>query len=410
MRAWQGLWRANALLLAVMMGCSGTPRGVRIETNSESEVILHIPRTGSVERVEVPAEEVTKALRAMAPWVRLNGSPRDTADRLLQLDAQYGDYLYLLGERKLVPQGGSMPLDGALTQQEQQLVSRYKAWCRSAHGYEGDCLGGALVASTYLDARGRYLWAMALSKSPVLEEFQRALGEMVSLQAVMQAAMCTLVTLLVLLAMPEPVTKVVAAWATAALIVWVGASTLYHLITGWFELMKEVKEATTFDQIREAGERFGRLFSREAAQAFAMIAMALLTHTAKGFGEQVATLPGSARVSMQAAERESLLLSEVSAVEEVLVTRWALDPRFERLFARAGIRLKDDENVVHIGGHKGPHPRRYHELVYRRLDEALGDCATIAECKARVLPALDELARKTATPGTELNRLVTLGQ
>jgi hypothetical protein len=49
----------------------------------------------------------------------------------------------------------------------------------------------------------------------------------------------------------------------------VGASTLYKLITGWFELMKEVREATTFGQIREAGERFGKLFSREAAQSFA---------------------------------------------------------------------------------------------------------------------------------------------
>jgi hypothetical protein len=276
-------------------------------------------------------------------------------------------------------------------------VSRYKRWCRNAHGYEGDCLGGALVEGKYLDTRGRYMWAMALGKSPVLEEFERALGEMVSMRAVIQAAVCAIVTLLVLLAMPEPVTKVLAAWGTAALIVWVGASTLYNLITGWFELMKEVREATTFEQIREAGERFGKLFSREAAQAFAMIAMALLTHTAKGFGEQVARLPGSAQVSLQAAGRDSLLLSEVSAVESVVVTAEGFSvalppfavamaakgrgkrtqqhhmatianrkstlrggpwtPRLEKLFARAGMRLKDDENVVDIEGHQGPHPQ-----------------------------------------------------
>ncbi|HLL02170.1 MAG TPA: hypothetical protein VK539_16405 [Myxococcaceae bacterium] len=62
------------------------------------------------------------------------------------------------------------------------------------------------------------------------------------------------------------------------------------------------------------------MFSREAAQAFALVTMALLTHTAKGFGEQVAKLPGSAQVSMQAAGRDSLLLSEVIAVESVAVT------------------------------------------------------------------------------------------
>jgi len=385
----------------------------------------------------------------MAPWVRLNGTPRETVNVLLQLDEQYGNYLYLLGERKLVPREGSMALEGALTPAEQQLASGYKAWCQSAHGYAGDCLGGALVAGKYLDTRGRYMWAMALSKSPVLEEFEQALGEMVSMRAVVQAAMGIIVTLLMVLAMPEPVMKLVAAWGTVALILWVGASTLYNLITSWFELMKEVREATTFEQIREAGERFGRLFSREAAQAFSMVAMALLTQTAKGFGEQVASLPGSAQVSMQAAGRQSLLLSEVTAVESVAVTAegftvalppfavamaakgpggrtqqhhlatianrksslrggpWT--PRFEELFAKGGMRLKDPENVVPIPGHKGPHPEAYHRLVHRRLDDAMRGCRSIADCREKLTRALDRLARETATQGTELNQLVTRG-
>ncbi|MFL5346182.1 MAG: AHH domain-containing protein, partial [Hyalangium sp.] len=344
-----------------------------------------------------------------------------------------------------------VPLEGALTEGEQQLVSRYKAWCRSAQGFEGDCLGGALVGGKYLDMQGRYMLAMALSKSPVLEEFQKALGDMVSMRAVLQAAIGTVVTLLILLALPEPVTKFVAAWATAALVLWVGAFTLYNLVKGWFELMEEVKVATSFEEIREAGEKFGRLFSREAAQAFSMIVMALLTHSAKGFAEQVATLPGSAEVSLHAADQQGILLSEVGAVESVAVTedgfRMALapgavamaarggradrtekhhiatnankkstlragpwTPRFEDLFARAGKRLRDLENIVPIKGHKGPHPQRYHDIVYTRLLEALGDCGSIAECRARLLPALDDLARDIATPGTELNRLVTLGK
>jgi hypothetical protein len=35
-----------------------------------------------------------------------------------------------------------------------------------------------------LDLQGRYMWALAMSKSPVLEEFQQALGDMVSMRAV----------------------------------------------------------------------------------------------------------------------------------------------------------------------------------------------------------------------------------
>ncbi len=451
MMPWQVLWRTQALLLAVLVGCSGTPHNVRAANSAGGETLLHIPRTTTVQPVEPPPEEVTHALQRLAREVRLSGTPRETVERLFQLDALYGEYLYLLRERKLVPLASGTPLEGTLTEQEQTLVRRYKAWCRSAHGFEGDCLGGALVAGKYLDLQGRYMLAMALSKSPVLEEFEKALGHMVDMQTVLQAALGTVVTLLVLLAMPEPVTKFVAAWATVGLILWVGAKTLYNLVTGWFQLMEAVKVATTFEQLREAGETFGRLFSREAAQAFALMAMALLTHTAKGFAEQVGTLPGSAQVSMQAAGGEGLLLSEVGAVESVTVTAEGflvvLPPgavamaapgggssrtqkhhiatianrksalrggpwtqRFERLFARAGMRLKDPENIVPLQGHKGPHPKPYHETVYKHLDEALDDCQSIAECRSRLLPALDDLAREIATPGTYLNRLVTLGR
>ncbi|MBN1208108.1 MAG: AHH domain-containing protein, partial [Myxococcaceae bacterium] len=85
-------------------------------------------------------------------------------------------------------------------------------------------------------------------------------------------------------------------------------------------------------------------------------------------------------------------------------------PLFEKLYARAGMRLKDPENIVPIQGHRGPHPERYHRIVYGRLDKALGDCRAIAECRESLTRELRALAEEIATPGTELNRLVTLGK
>jgi hypothetical protein len=233
MRPWLILWKAEALLVALMVvGCSSTPPLVRSsESGASGVLLLYIPRTATVEPVEVKPEEVRQALRRLSREVRLSGSPRETAERLFQIDALYGNYLYLNQERKFVPTAGGLPLQGALTEAEQVLADGYKEWCRSIHHFEGDCLGGALVAGKYLDMRGRYMWAMALSKSSVLEEFEKALGEMVSMRAVIQAAMSTIVMLLILLTLPEPITKFIAAWATAALIVWVGAQTLYNLIT-----------------------------------------------------------------------------------------------------------------------------------------------------------------------------------
>lgn len=449
MRPWQMLWKLHAVILAVLAGCGGTPRIVREDQGTRGNALVYRHQTVLAEPVEVSPAETTRALRRLAREARLTGSARETVERLFQLDALYGDYLFLLREQKLIPLEAGTPLEGGMTEAEQRLLQQYQRWCRSAQGVQGDCLGGALVAGKYLDLQGRYMWAMALSRSPLLEEFEKALGEQVSMRAVMQAAMYTVVTLLVLLSMPEPVTKFIAAWAAAALILWVGAQTLYNVLMGWFQLMEKVKAARSFEELREAGERFGKVFSREAAQAFALIAMALLTHTAKGFADQVGTLPGSAQVSMRAAGQEGLLLSEVSAVESVTVTAegflialppgavamaagggrggrtqkhhiatianrksnlrggpWT--PLFEKLYARAGMRLTDPQNIVPIEGHQGPHPRRYHELVYSRLEQMMGECRSLVECRVHLKGALKKLAHEIATPGTELNRLVTL--
>jgi hypothetical protein len=82
-----------------------------------------------------------------------------------------------------------------------------------------------------------------------------------------------------------------------------------------------------------------------------MIAMALLTHSAKGFAAQVGTLPGSAQVSMQAAGSEGILLSEVGAVS---LGRPVLELRSNIFFAawhRQGEWL--DREVVYRRRHPG---------------------------------------------------------
>lgn len=107
---------------------------------------------------------------------------------------------------------------------------------------------------------------------------------------------------------------------TTALILWVGAHTLYNLVTGWLQLMEEVKQAHTFEEIRETGERYGRIIGREAARAFAMLAVAAIGQTAHGFAEKLTTLPGSAQVSMHIEARGGIALHAVGMVEEVAVT------------------------------------------------------------------------------------------
>lgn len=63
--------------------------------------------------------------------------------------------------------------------------------------------------------------------------------------------------------------------------------------------------------------------------------------------------------------------------------------------------------VVPVAGHKGPHPQRYHERVYSRLEEATKGCRKMTECREILVNELRQLAKEAASPGSGLNKLLT---
>ncbi|HYV44575.1 MAG TPA: AHH domain-containing protein [Myxococcaceae bacterium] len=94
---------------------------------------------------------------------------------------------------------------------------------------------------------------------------------------------------------------------------------------------------------------------------------------------------------------------------------WASDasggpwsPAFKEILDDAGVGFDDPANLVEVEGHVGPHPQRYHELVYAQLRGAIrGLSPGTAQYRQAVLRALNELAMEIARPGTRLNLLVT---
>ncbi|MDC0711658.1 AHH domain-containing protein [Stigmatella sp. ncwal1] len=397
-------------------------------------------------------EEFQRAFRQLARVVRLSGTPRQTVEKMFQMDPQSGSYLYLPRDKKLVPMGPDEPLEGALPKEDLETAEHYKLWCQRVHHFDGDCLGGALVGGRYLDMHGRYLWALALSKSPVLDEMKTALGERVETSALISTVLWTLGSMLLILAL-NPIAPALVAVVSLGLILYVGIDTLHNLVTGWLELMEAVKVAATFEHIRGAGERFGKRIGREAARSVAMLLMAAIGSTAKQFAAKVPTLPGSAQVAMQAAGKAGIPLPALGAVEEVALTAEGVSvtvaatamtmaasggggtgpciethhiaticndkstdrggpwtPRFRRIFARAGMTMEDPANKIPLPGHYGPHPERYHQFVLKTLEEATETCRSAAECRAALTGALKRLAKQISTPGTELNQLVTQQQ
>jgi hypothetical protein len=242
----------------------------------------------------------------------------------------------------------------------------------------------------------------------------------------------------------------VAATLTALAIAYLGVDTVWRLIDGWLTLVREVDGATTFEQLSEAGEAYGEVLGENAARVFVMLATAVIGNTA-GLAAKSAGLPGSAQAALAVESQAGFQYAAVGSVQSVAMTAegftialapnalamaergqgdgrrqshhlatnknsistarggpWT--PRFRDIFRKAGMELDDAENIVDVPGHKGPHPREYHEVVLRRLREATATCRTVEACRKALISALKDLAEEVATKGTKLNTLVTRTQ
>lgn len=79
-------------------------------------------------------------------------------------------------------------------------------------------------------------------------------------------------------------------------------------------------------------------------------------------------------------------------------------PKFEALFEKAGMSLKDPINKLPILGHQGPHPK-YNRIVYQRLRSAVKGLNGFAYEDA-FQNELYAIAQESAKLGSELNRLL----
>ncbi|WP_375743096.1 hypothetical protein NR800_31990 [Corallococcus interemptor] len=118
---------------------------------------------------------------------------------------------------------------------------------------------------------------------------------------------------------PEPATKGVAAVLTAGLIAYVGIDTFWALIQGFRYLMAESDAALTFDELRGAGERFGKVMGRQAARAFVMLATAAIGSTGATLGAKLPGLPGAAQAALRAEAEAGVVYAAVGQVETVAI-------------------------------------------------------------------------------------------
>lgn len=80
--------------------------------------------------------------------------------------------------------------------------------------------------------------------------------------------------------------------------------------------------------------------------------------------------------------------------------------KFVPLFEKAGYDLNDALNKVRVAGHRGPHPKAYHDAVYNRMIEATEGLSG-KEYKEAFDKTIKELGEEAQKEGTKLNKLLT---
>nr|WP_242589432.1 hypothetical protein [Corallococcus macrosporus] len=285
-------------LLWVLVGCGGATKVVRLDTGRGSPVV-HVPRTErAAGSVVLDADDVKEAVARLGQRIRASPRAQEAARRLFEVEPRSGSYLVDVRRRRITPLGPGEHLAGGQSQADVELTRAYLRWCGRT-GRPGDCLG-LLSEGPVIAGDGRFALALALAKGAVLEELWDAVKDLANPEALVQAALWTAATYALLWTVPEPATKGVAAVLTAALIAYVGIDTFWGLIQGFRHLMVEADAALTFDELRGAGERFGKVMGRNAARAFVMLATAAIGSTGVALGAKLPGLPGAAQAAVRA--------------------------------------------------------------------------------------------------------------
>jgi hypothetical protein len=289
---------------------------VRLDTG-HGEPSIHVPRP-NVKPVEVGEEEFKDAVAEHAPSVPLVANPLEHARQVFGVSERSGWFRYEARSHRLIPssQGGHQSLH--LLPEDEELKRCYLLWCERTWG-PGDCLG-LLADKPFLDADATYALAMAIAHSKVLGAMKEELARLVSPQAVVATVVGGLTLYAILLALPEPVSKGVAALLTLGAMAYLGWDTVWRLIDGWLVLMKEVDRATTFDGISASGEKFGEVMGEKAARAFVMLATVALGNTATGMATTLPKLPGAGQAALVAESQLNIRFTAPALAQVETVT------------------------------------------------------------------------------------------
>lgn len=198
-----------------------------------------------------------------------------------------------------------------------ELARSYGRFCERG-GTPGDCLT-LFDDGPQLQADDKRSIALALAVGPALEARDAELRAMLSSKQLWTTLSVALSGWLALLVMPEPVSKGVA--AAFAVMMWgcLGWE-FFDLIRAYVNLSEEAARATTFEELREAGERFGKVLGPNSVRILVLVGTAALGETA-ALVSKGPKLPGLGQALRQVEARTGAgLLNVAMDAERVIVS------------------------------------------------------------------------------------------
>jgi hypothetical protein len=210
------------------------------------------------------------------------------------------------------------------------------------------------------------------------------------------------------------------------------------------QLWDDAEEASTFRELRESSERYAQVLGpntlrillllatwragAKASQGGGLPGLPQAVHNAAtvgGFrlptaaaeatsvsvveGRLALTLPAGSGAILFMQEKEAGDIHHIATVENKKspASGGPWTPELKKFFDKAGMSMEEPANKVRIPGHKGPHPKAYHQEVFRRLEKAVKTCETTAQCREALTRELERLATELKEAGSKLNKLVT---
>ena len=232
----------------------------------------------------------------------------------------------------------STPLSGEAWRSD--LAQSYGRHCERC-GTPGDCLTLFEDGPRFQDDDKRRL-ALALAVGPALEGVNaevRAMLNPTQMLAILSISITAYMALL-LAPVPEPITKGAALVFSAALWGYLGWE-FFDLLRAYAQLYEDAPRASTFAELREIGERFGRVIGPNSVRILLIVGTAAIGETVT-LASKAPKLPGFAQASERVAANTGLsLLDAATGAERLIVSvpegtiRMVLAPHVVAMAARS---------------------------------------------------------------------------